>query len=170
MLGMTRPFIHRFFIKKVRNIYKLNSIISTCQKESEMETTINVEEIDRQTRLVVIQYRFYGCDPVQLDDKDEILKIASRFVKLAGMENIGQCIHEFDPQGMTGGVLGVVFLAESHIFIHTWPELSYAYVHVAACQPKDLHSAVSFLKNRLKHEKCLMDVLMGGKYVEEDIR
>jgi len=37
--------------------------------------------------------------------------------------------HLFEPQGVTGFVL----LAESHISIHTWPELGYAAVDVYTC-------------------------------------
>jgi S-adenosylmethionine decarboxylase len=39
-------------------------------------------------------------------------------------------VHEF---GGEGGVSGVAVLAESHISVHTWPELDYAAFDVFMC-------------------------------------
>ena len=41
-----------------------------------------------------------------------------RAVADAQLTLIGECFHQFEPQGVTGTVL----LAESHLAIHTWPE------------------------------------------------
>ena len=38
-------------------------------------------------------------------------------------------VHTFSPQGVTG----VAVVSESHILIHTWPELNYAAVDVFTC-------------------------------------
>ncbi len=38
-------------------------------------------------------------------------------------------VHTFSPQGVTG----VAVVSESHIMIHTWPELNYAAVDVFTC-------------------------------------
>lgn len=133
----------------------------------------NTEKINKQTRLVSVQYLFYGCDPSQLDDEKEMRRLSLKFVELAGMQNIGSCFHKFSPQGITGGALGivgVVYLAESHIFLHTWPELSFAYVHIAACHPKNLRSAIKYLKDRLRHRKCVAQILIGKEYFKGDIK
>ena len=37
--------------------------------------------------------------------------------------------HSFKPQGVTG----LALLAESHISIHTWPEIGYAAIDVFTC-------------------------------------
>ena len=37
--------------------------------------------------------------------------------------------HQFEPAGVTG----VVLLAESHLSVHTWPELRFAAVGVYVC-------------------------------------
>ncbi|EAX48733.1 S-adenosylmethionine decarboxylase related, partial [Thermosinus carboxydivorans Nor1] len=37
--------------------------------------------------------------------------------------------HKFSPQGVSG----VVVISESHLAIHTWPELGYAAVDVFTC-------------------------------------
>ena len=47
------------------------------------------------------------------------------------------------------GVSGVVIIAESHLAIHTWPELGYAAVDLFTCGPKcDPKIAYEFLKKK----------------------
>ena len=42
---------------------------------------------------------------------------------------VGECFHQFEPQGVTGTVL----LAESHLAIHTWPENGFVTIDVYVC-------------------------------------
>ncbi|MFA5242264.1 MAG: adenosylmethionine decarboxylase [Sulfuricella sp.] len=43
---------------------------------------------------------------------------------------VGECFHQF---GASGGVTGVVILAESHISVHTWPEKRFVTLDVFVC-------------------------------------
>ncbi len=45
------------------------------------------------------------------------------------MQVVGDVFHQFAPSGVTG----VVLLAESHLSVHTWPELRFAAVDVYVC-------------------------------------
>ena len=45
------------------------------------------------------------------------------------MTPLKDSFHDFHPQGVSG----VVLLAESHVSIHTWPELGYAAVDFFTC-------------------------------------
>ena len=61
-------------------------------------------------------------------------------VKRAGLQAVGELFHRFGPspavqaQGLPqGGVTGVVLLAESHLAVHTWPELSAVTLDVYVC-------------------------------------
>ena len=47
----------------------------------------------------------------------------------AGATVLGESFHQFDPQGVSG----VVIIAESHLFIHTWPEYGYAAADIFTC-------------------------------------
>ncbi|KAF5028545.1 S-adenosylmethionine decarboxylase proenzyme [anaerobic digester metagenome] len=47
----------------------------------------------------------------------------------AGAEVREVAFHKFSPQGVSG----VVIISESHLSIHTWPELGYAAVDVFTC-------------------------------------
>jgi len=47
----------------------------------------------------------------------------------AGATVLGESFHQFEPHGVSG----VVIIAESHLFIHTWPECGYAAVDIFTC-------------------------------------
>ena len=47
----------------------------------------------------------------------------------AGLTVLGERFHQFEPQGVTGMVL----LAESHLAVHTWPELESVTLDVYVC-------------------------------------
>ena len=61
----------------------------------------------------------------------EALRQACRAAVLeAGLTPVGELFHRF-PAG--GGVTGVVLLAESHLAVHTWPELGGVTLDVYVC-------------------------------------
>ncbi|MFH1383092.1 MAG: adenosylmethionine decarboxylase [Chloroflexota bacterium] len=72
---------------------------------------------------------FKDCDRKKLDDlsflKNALLSAANE----AGAQVLGESFHQFEPQGVSG----VVIIAESHLFIHTWPEWGYAAVDIFTC-------------------------------------
>jgi len=47
-----------------------------------------------------------------------------------GLTPVGELFHRFPPPG---GVTGVVLLAESHLAVHTWPELAAVTLDVYVC-------------------------------------
>jgi S-adenosylmethionine decarboxylase len=47
----------------------------------------------------------------------------------------------------TCGITGVAILAESHISIHTWPEISYVALDVFLCGAHDPHKALNVLRS-----------------------
>ncbi len=57
--------------------------------------------------------------------RDVLLAAASE----AGATVLGESFHQFNPHGVSG----VVIIAESHLFIHTWPEYGYAAVDIFTC-------------------------------------
>lgn len=52
-------------------------------------------------------------------------------------------LHTFSPYG---GFSGVAVIMESHISIHTWPELEYAAIDVFTCGNADPHKAIPALR------------------------
>lgn len=70
-----------------------------------------------------------GCDHNLLDNKEFIEKAMTDAAIKAGAEIREVAFHEFSPIGISG----VVIISESHLTIHTWPELGYAAVDVFTC-------------------------------------
>ncbi|WP_213974543.1 adenosylmethionine decarboxylase [Tepidanaerobacter acetatoxydans] len=71
----------------------------------------------------------YDCDPTILNSRGLIEEILVKAALEAGAEVREVAFHKFSPQGVSG----VVIISESHLTIHTWPELGYAAVDVFTC-------------------------------------
>ena len=59
-------------------------------------------------------------------------------VAAAGLTAVGELFHRFAPAARQGigaptGITGVVLLAESHLAVHTWPEIEAATLDVYVC-------------------------------------
>ena len=72
---------------------------------------------------------FYGCSFGLLNDPKKVEKIMCKAALEAGAEIREFVFHKFSPQGVSG----VVVISESHLAIHTWPELGYAAIDVFTC-------------------------------------
>ncbi len=68
-------------------------------------------------------------------------------------------LHQF---GEKGGVTGVALLAESHISIHTWPELQYAALDVFVCGKCDADKAAESLKEHFKPIRFKINHIIRG--------
>jgi S-adenosylmethionine decarboxylase len=71
----------------------------------------------------------HGCRFEVLNDIDKVQDIMVNAALEAGAEIRELVFHKFSPQGVSG----VVVISESHLAIHTWPELGYAAVDVFTC-------------------------------------
>ena len=69
------------------------------------------------------------CDKEMLNDVSFLKGILLAAATEAGAEVLGESFHQFNPQGVSG----VVIIAESHLFIHTWPEYGYAAADIFTC-------------------------------------
>jgi S-adenosylmethionine decarboxylase len=73
-----------------------------------------------------------GCDPAQpaMHDPVALRALCLHSVAAAGLQAVGELFHTFPGPG---GVTGVVLLAESHLAVHTWPELQAVTLYVYVC-------------------------------------
>ncbi len=69
------------------------------------------------------------CDGRVLNDLGFLKGILLMAASEAGATVLGESFHQFEPQGVSG----VVIIAESHLFIHTWPQYGYAAVDIFTC-------------------------------------
>jgi S-adenosylmethionine decarboxylase len=72
--------------------------------------------------------------PVMLDP-EPLRSLCVDAVAHAGLGAVAEVFHRFTPAADAGqtGITGVVLLAESHLAIHTWPELAAVTVDVYVC-------------------------------------
>jgi S-adenosylmethionine decarboxylase len=87
-------------------------------------------EMDALGRLVLAEA--FGCDRHVLDDVPQVQAIMVGAAEAAGAEVLEVSFHRFKPQGVSG----VVVISESHLAVHTWPELGYAAIDVFTCGDK----------------------------------
>ncbi len=71
-----------------------------------------------------------GCEAGLLIDAQRLQKVCEAAVARCGLRQVNALFHSFAPGA---GVTGVVLLAESHVAVHTWPELSSVTLDVYVC-------------------------------------
>ena len=73
-----------------------------------------------------------GCNPHRpsFTDTAALRQLCLQAVQRHGLTAVGELFHRFDDGG---GVTGVVLLAESHLAVHTWPELGAVTLDVYVC-------------------------------------
>lgn len=105
------------------------------------------EEINMNALGRHILAEIYGCSFDILNSKDKIQQYMVDAAIEAGAEVCEVAFHKFSPQGISG----VVVISESHLTIHTWPELGYAAVDVFTCGEKvNPWDACNYLTDKLK--------------------
>lgn len=107
---------------------------------------------------------FWGCRNMQ--DVAGIERAMRQAAADCGATVLDVQLHSF---GVDAGVTGVATLAESHISIHTWPEIDYVALDVFVCGACDAHRALDALteffrplrQNVVAHQRGLMPALQG---------
>jgi S-adenosylmethionine decarboxylase len=69
------------------------------------------------------------CDRLLLQQSEALERRCVAACNDSGMQIVGQQFHQFAPHGVTG----VVLLAESHLTVHTWPEIAFVAADVYVC-------------------------------------
>jgi spermidine synthase len=69
------------------------------------------------------------CDPQLLLDGKRFETVCVEMVRASGLAVMDARFHQFEGSGFTGAVV----LAESHLAIHTWPELDAATFDLYVC-------------------------------------
>ena len=78
-----------------------------------------------------------GCAPgaALMTDPLALRALCTDAVAAAGLGAVAELFHRFAPapDGQASGITGVVLLAESHLAVHTWPELGAVTLDVYVC-------------------------------------
>jgi S-adenosylmethionine decarboxylase len=104
-------------------------------------------------------------DGLGLDEEDRIQQAFRDCVDECGATLLHIHTHKFSPQGVSG----VAVLAESHISVHTWPEIGYGAFDVFMCGDAQPWRAVDVLKRAFATEDVrVQELLRGDGLVSEE--
>jgi len=70
----------------------------------------------------------HGIPPERINDTDRLQVLLEDAVKKLNLTQVSSHSHYFGP-----GVSTVIILSESHLSVHTWPELGYMHVDIVTC-------------------------------------
>lgn len=78
-----------------------------------------------------------GCLPATLQNMAVLQSLFGQLIAELGLQPVGEgCWHQF-PE--TGGITGLVLLAESHLACHTWPEWGAISLNLYCCRAASAH-------------------------------
>jgi S-adenosylmethionine decarboxylase len=97
-------------------------------------------------------------DPAILVDENELRAILRAAADAGGATVVGDAFHVFP----NGAVTGVLLLAQSHLSIHTWPELLLANVDLLSYGRVDAETVMRVIRERLGAEQATVESLWRG--------
>ena len=99
------------------------------------------------------------CNSHRLDDLEFVRETMIAAARFMDAQIIGESFHRFNPQGITG----VLAIAESHLSIHTWPELDYAAADIFTCGlSQDPHAAARVIIERMESKDPSIQTIERG--------
>ena len=114
--------------------------------------------------LIADLYRCAG-DMNVLTERDRLERLCLNECNEAGLQPLGTYFYQFiDEDGRGAGVTGAVVLAESHLAIHTWPEIGGATLDVYVCN----FSRDNSTRARSLY-RAVIDALQPGEVVEHEL-
>ncbi len=94
-----------------------------------------------------------------LDDEARVAQALEDCVTACGATLLHLHTHRFSPHGISG----VAVLAESHISVHTWPEIGYGAFDVFMCGDADPWKAVDVLRRAFSATEMQVKELRRGE-------
>jgi len=100
-----------------------------------------------------------SCNVDLLNDSQYIMLTLREAIVQSNSTLLEEVKYEFTPQGITA----ICLLSESHISIHTWPEMEYAAVDIFTCgEHTDPKTACDFIINALQSKFPKMTIIPRG--------
>ena len=98
----------------------------------------------------------YRCDYEKLNDESFLRCTLNNAAKLANATVLNLISNKFEPQGVTA----IALLAESHLSIHTWPEVYYSAIDIFTCgKNMNPDKSCKYLIQALMAEEHLLRVI-----------
>jgi S-adenosylmethionine decarboxylase len=70
-----------------------------------------------------------GCNPDVISRVEQVEQVLVRAAEVADVQIWAISFHRFRPMGVSG----VVVISESHLSVHTWPEVGYVALDIFTC-------------------------------------
>ena len=102
---------------------------------------------------------FQGVDPALLRNAADIDTLLRQAAVAAGATVLHSHFHSF---GEGQGITGVVLLAESHISIHTWPEVGFAAADIFMCGASRPQLALDLIRQALQPASAAVRTIERG--------
>ena len=83
------------------------------------------------------------CEPRLLSDAGALRELCLAVCSTPGLTAVGQVFHQFGTAAQPAGATGAVVLAESHLAVHTWPELAAVTLDLYVCNFSQDNSAAA---------------------------
>lgn len=83
------------------------------------------------------------CAPRLLSDAGALRALCLDVCSTPGLSAVGQVFHQFGSAAQPAGATGAVILAESHLAVHTWPELAAVTLDLYVCNFSQDNSAAA---------------------------
>ncbi|HWS27726.1 MAG TPA: adenosylmethionine decarboxylase [Xanthomonadales bacterium] len=83
------------------------------------------------------------CAPRLLHSVDALRELCLAVCTVPGLTPVGQLFHQFGSAAQPAGATGAVILAESHLAVHTWPELNAVTLDLYVCNFSQDNSAAA---------------------------
>ncbi len=101
---------------------------------------------------------FWGAR--EIDGPGELESLLHGAARAGHATIMREAIHAYTPQGITGFVL----LADSHLSLHTWPELDYVAVDIFTCgRDASGREALAYLEQALEPERVEIHRVLRGE-------
>ncbi|MAM60484.1 adenosylmethionine decarboxylase [Maritimibacter sp. UBA3975] len=141
--------------------------VGYCPAANENTLPRDVFDEDREDHFIRRDGKVYAgthlilevVDGFGLDDETRIQTAFREIVDTCGATLLHIHTHKFSPQGVSG----VAVLAESHISVHTWPEIGYGAFDVFMCGNAQPWLAVDVLKRAFDTDDVRMKELLRGE-------
>ena len=116
---------------------------------------VGVTDVKSVGRHLVLE--LWGCE--NLNSPEIVERALLDIVEALNLTLLSLNVHPFSPIGVTG----VAIVSESHVVIHTWPELGYAAVDVFTCgEQRNPEDAVPVLREHFAPERIqVMEMTRG---------
>lgn len=147
--------------------------VGFCPAANSNDIVRDVFDEDREDHFIRRDGKVYAgthlilevVDGFGLDNEARIQDAFREIVDVCGATLLHIHTHKFSPQGVSG----VAVLAESHISVHTWPEIGYGAFDVFMCGDAQPWLAVDVLKRAFETDDVRMKELLRGEgLVTED--